>query len=463
VIKEAVDIEGPGPGQLTIAQSTAGHRVIQVKLNLAGQVKIAGLHVTGGSSSGPGGDIENDDEGDTATLIVENCLVTDGSAEGYGGGIDAFGGPLILRSSVVEGNEADGGGGIWAGGGSTPYAIESSTIAGNTSMGPGGGLDGETEASGHSTIVNSTLSGNAGRYGGGAFISAGGGTELAIVNSTFSGNSAEEEAAGLEINSGSATTTIEGSTIADNHAGGAMGTGSGLEAFGPEPQRLIDSIVAENQGISPDLGGKWSTSFSLIDSSAAAETTETVPGSDVLGIEPQLGPLADNGGPTRTMALAATSPAVNKGGGGLSTDQRGDQRPVAYPGVANSSAAGANGADIGAYELQAPPPPTPIAQRNRLPSVRIKCPKGAKPGGCTFKLQVVSGKPKRVKGKLREPKTESAVAKVKLKPGRSALVTLKPKPKFAAKLDVAKELLVREIETAKGKTATAYRQLKVVG
>jgi hypothetical protein len=51
---------------------------------------------------------------------------------------------------------------------------------------------------------------------------------------------------------------------------------------------------------------------------------------------------------------------VNKGSAfGLTTDQRGLTRPVAFPGVANSSAAGGDGSDIGAVELQLPTPTTP--------------------------------------------------------------------------------------------------------
>ncbi|MFT3863782.1 MAG: PKD domain-containing protein [Solirubrobacterales bacterium] len=105
----------------------------------------------------------------------------------------------------------------------------------------------------------------------------------------------------------------------------------------------------------------------------------------------------------------------------------------------------------------------PVAtRRSGGPRVRVHCPKSARPGGCKFTLQVVSGRPKRVKGKLREPKPESKLARIKLAPDKSALLTLIPKPKFAARLEVARKLLVREVETVKGKTRTSYRRLKVV-
>ena len=103
------------------------------------------------------------------------------------------------------------------------------------------------------------------------------------------------------------------------------------------------------------------------------------------------------------------------------------------------------------------------APRQRSPRIRVGCPKSAKPGGCRFALQAVSGKPKRVKGKLRPPRPESELARIKLAPGKSALVTLVPKPKFAARLEAARKLLIREVETVEGEAHTSYRRLKVVG
>ncbi len=62
---------------------------------------------------------------------------------------------------------------------------------------------------------------------------------------------------------------------------------------------------------------------------------------DLTGKNPQLGPLQDNGGPTPTMALAATSPAVDAGDDSScpATDQRGISRPQGPH------------CDIGAFEL----------------------------------------------------------------------------------------------------------------
>ena len=126
------------------------------------------------------------------------------------------------------------------------------------------------------------------------------------------------------------------------------------------PVRLENTIVAGNTSNSGgvDINGPVNAAFSLVGNPSGATLTETVAGSNLIGVDPQLGPLQNNGGPTETMALPATSPAVNRGFSALRTDQRGGPRPVLYPGIPISAAAGANGADIGAFELQAPPLPS---------------------------------------------------------------------------------------------------------
>jgi Right handed beta helix region len=478
VVQGPTAIEGPGPSALTVRQISGGHRVIQVKLTEPGAVSIAGLKLAGGETTGPGGDLEWDDEGQPGTLTVVDCLITEGTAEGYGGGISSFGAPLTLRDSVVVENEGDSGGGVWAGGVSTPFTIEDSMIADNESSTDAGGLNGEVEGGGHDSIVRSTISGNhGGGAGAGAYLSMGSGTSLTIADSTVTENVADGGGGGLEVSPAAEfqAATIEDSTIARNHAGGLLGEAGGVQTFGFTPQVLLDSIVAENTGGEADIYGPWAAAFSLIGDVTDPRVSESVPGSDLVGLDPRLGPLAANGGPTETMMPAANSPVVNKGGGSLATDQRGDSRPSIFPGVALSVAAGANGADIGAVELQAPPtspppPATPLPATSRplAPRVRVNCAKSAGARGCRFALQVFSSKPHRSHRRSKQARAgkavaESAVARVKVKAGKSALVTLRPKPKFAARLDSARSLLVRQVETANGTTRTSYRRLKVVG
>jgi hypothetical protein len=69
---------------------------------------------------------------------------------------------------------------------------------------------------------------------------------------------------------------------------------------------------------------------------------------NLLDIDPLLGPLQNNGGPTDTQALLAGSPAIDAGtSGGLNSDQRGIPRPIDIPSLPNA----ADGTDIGAYEF----------------------------------------------------------------------------------------------------------------
>jgi parallel beta-helix repeat protein len=486
VISDPVDIEGPGPGVVTIRQ-TAAHRVFNVENIEDKPVTIAGLQIadgtapSGGANPGIGGDVINSG----ATLALVDDLIVGGEAGNEGGGIASFEGPLILRSSTVRGNHALGDAGLVAGGSSESWTIESSTIAGNVASGFDGGLSLQTSSTG--LIEDSTISGNSAKGNAGGDLSPAAGGAIIVRDSTVAGNVAAESAGGLETYLGAGgTVTIEDSTIAANHADG--GEGGGIRSVDPG-LTLVDTIVAANTatGKGPDIfgfGGPVATAFSLIGNPAGATLNETVPGSDLRGVDPQLGPLQDNGGPTETMALTPTSPAVDKGAGPLGSDQRGETRPVLYPGAPISAAPGANGADIGAFELQVPSPPpttnpnttptpTPILPPAPPPStgrrlrVRLSCPSSAKPGGCTFELQVFSAKPRQAKrkaetGHAKNPVAESAVAKVKLGPGHSALVTLHPKPKFVARLAAATKLLVREVETVNGSTRTSYRRLEVV-
>jgi hypothetical protein len=476
VINGPLDIEGPGAGLLAI-QQTAARRVFEIEPSGGEAVKIARLHLAGGTAPesgthpGKGGNIFNAG----AALTLENDLITGGSAE-EAGGVASWEGPTTIRSTTIAENFATFIGGVATGAEGKPWSIVDSTVAGNESLFYAGGLGTE----GPGLLAGSTISGNiAGTGGGGA--SFGFQTEAGttvVRNSTIAENQAEEGAGVLVYGEGADTVAIEDSTIAGNIADLA-GAGLVIEP-GTVVVTLLDTIVADNigAGLPSDLGaepGHLSAAFSLVGDPAGTNLAEPVPGSDLYGVDPKLGPLADNGGPSETMLPAANSPVVNKGGGPLSSDQRGDPRPVIYAGVALSIAPGANGVDIGAVELASPPAspppaPPPPAPATRKLQVKLSCPKSAGPSGCKFALQVVSAMPRRVReqgkgghAKLIKPIPESAVATLKLGPGKAALLTLKPKPKFAAKLGVANRLLVRETETVRGKARTSFRQLAVVG
>src|SRR5262249_3017512 len=149
---------------------------------------------------------------------------------------------------------------------------------------------------------------------------------LTIESSTISGNHADDSGGGIYQYYGE---TIRNTIVADNTAN----QGGGTDIYGPD--------TTPSPGSAP-----VNAAFSLIEHPGPS-TNSTGP--NTFGLDPQLGPLAPNGGSTQTQALSATSPAVDKGNTSLSSDQRGSGRPADIDTVPN--AAGGNGADIGAFEL----------------------------------------------------------------------------------------------------------------
>lgn len=139
------------------------------------------------------------------------------------------------------------------------------------------------------------------------------------------------------------------------------GTGGGIRV-GPGPITLENTIIAGNTTANgagdttgapvpgPDVDGAVTSNGHNLLGNAAEATGFTGTG-DQTGANPLLMPLADNGGPTQTMALSPGSPAIDAGvAAGSSFDQRGRPRTYDDPGVAD--AATSDGTDIGAFELQ---------------------------------------------------------------------------------------------------------------
>ena len=246
--------------------------------------------------------------------------VADGSASD-GAGI-RNNATLTLEDVAVSGNTGNTGGGISNGG---TLTVRESTISGNTTSFAGGGIDNL----GTLTLSNSTISGNSTT---GAQDDTVGGLRndgtATIENSTIAANTntVSGDAANILRLAGSATTMK--SSIVANPLGGGLNCASGVES---------DPLTSQG--------------FNLDSTNSCGFNQPT----DLTNTNPQLGPLADNGGPspTKTMALPYTSPALDQGKAatGMSTDQRGQPRPADQAGVGD--AAGGDGSDIGAYEAEA--------------------------------------------------------------------------------------------------------------
>jgi CSLREA domain-containing protein len=257
----------------------------------------------------------------TSTLRLTR--VVDNSTAGEGGGIFLVQGDMTIRTSTIARNSAATGGGIAnrEGGNCT---ILRSTIFNNSATDEGGGISNEALGFGRVevalTLINSTVSGNSAPKGGGIFNSNfidEAEASLRLTNSTVAGNSATQDGGGIDLNAGGLT--------------------------------LVNSLVAQNGApTGPDVllgpeGASLSARFNLIGDGSGSGITNTngnQVGTSGSPIDPKIGPLAANGGPTRTHALLAGSPAINAAS---NADCPGvDQRGVARPQGA--------GCDIGSYE-----------------------------------------------------------------------------------------------------------------
>ena len=212
-------------------------------------------------------------------------------------------------------------------------SISGLTIANGNSVN-GGGIDNE----GTLTVSNSTFAGNSAGYIGGGIFNDG---TLTVSNSTFSGNSAGG-GGGIANNNG--TVTVSNSTFSNNTASGNSGYGGGI--VNDSTLKVSNSTFSGNTANSGggifNNGGTVTLTNSIvagntINISAAGDDCDSCGTQSAYNlistpsniINPMLGPLQYNGGPTETMMPLKGSPAINAGlSSTLSTDQRGFPRPT---------------------------------------------------------------------------------------------------------------------------------------
>jgi hypothetical protein len=247
------------------------------------------------------------------TVTIFGVTIQDGAVDDNGGGIRNAGEPLIIRRSTISDNLAVGdGGGIHNSG---QLWLFKSIVSGNTALNSGGGLANTKQL----VLVNSTVSGNrveafGAEKGRGLRNSA---SAIArLKNVTFNGNAVEGEAP-------------EGGAIA-NDPGGSV---------------LLEMAIIANSLASENCLGTMTSLGHNIDSGDSCGFTS--PG-DLSNTDPQLGPLANNGGPTDTHALLSGSPAIDAGINANCPDE--DQRLVARPQDGDGDATAV--CDIGAYEAE---------------------------------------------------------------------------------------------------------------
>jgi CSLREA domain-containing protein len=323
------------------------------------------------STSGGEGAIMSRDGG---ALTIRDSTISGNTSAAFAGAIYSLDEAATFERSTISNNKAlSGGEGAVRSSGGGALTVRDSTISGNTASAFAGGVYSQNETD---TFERSTISNNKALSGGEGGIMSDGGGPLTILASNISGNTASF---GAGVYSNDEETTIDSSTISGNKttlgatgggilqsglgmsirnstiSGNSAGFGGGVYSDGTPDPVITNTVVADNSASStgPDIQSATDTfhlAFSLVESTSGATVSSTVPGSNITGQDPKLGPLANNGGPTLTQALLPGSPALDKGSTSVATDERGAPRPFNLPGVPSSSATGADGADIGAYE-----------------------------------------------------------------------------------------------------------------
>lgn len=328
----------------TVRDNTAGEEGGGISVAAGATLRLEQATIAANTAPGGGG-IASD-----GTLSIENTIVEDNTATGPGGGIESRG-LVDIRGGIARRNTASGGGGLHHSGPATLWQTkfeqnvagpgggggvlsegtldaDYATFHANDTAGDGGGL----RVSGSATLQRSLFLENHGARGGGL---AHDGSTLTVTNVTFSANRAEARGGGIW---SAGAGTVRHATLADNLVmapapgdGSAIWSGGGLS--------VQASIIAGACGGTPVSGG------ANVGTSATCGLTGA---GDVVG-DPLLMPLAANGGPTKTYALLALSPALSIVPVGVcaATDQRGIARPQG------------TGCDAGAFEAPGGPAPTP--------------------------------------------------------------------------------------------------------
>ncbi len=374
-LTNSLNIVGPGPGNLAIS---GGNLSRGFNIGAGVTNTISGVTIGNGMAtatlSGNGGGIYN-----AGWLTLSNCVITNCIAQQGPGGTSGSVSPLSL--STPGGPGADGGG-IYnvgtlnlvacslsrnhagPGGTGAPFSFFSATAGGVG--GSGGGIFNSGAANLFGCTLAANFGGDGGAGGAGNVIIPGtppfgagppgpggscgaiyntGNIELTLctIDSNGVGSNGGSAMSGGIFNSG--VLTLLACTITRNNGGA---TGGGVYNLFEATAR--NTLFAGNMAASaPDYYGPFSSQGrNLIGDDDGSfgffpGTSVDLVGTSNSVIDARIGPLADNGGPTMTVALQAGSPAIDAGddliiGAGIATDQRGEPRK-----------SGAH-VDIGAYE-----------------------------------------------------------------------------------------------------------------
>ncbi len=300
-----------GSGTLTLDDSTVADNQATVAAvgggiyNGSGTLTLHGSAVVRNTATNEGGGIYS-----LGLVVVDHSTVSQNTGL-FGAGIDARSGSLLLTDSTVADNT--GGSGIY----SLSFQIERSTISGNFyPTGAGGGIA-QNGGPARGVIDNSTIADNTAFLGGGLLVGSGHDRDsVTITHTTIVGNHAvgtggrDKGGGGIFVFGGIPTdlgTLVIGASVV---AGNAAPDFTGPDVDGPVIS-LHDNFIGVG-----DYSDGWST---------AGQDMDHVGTSDA-PLDPLLGPLQDNGGPTLTRAPLPGSPLLSIFDLDPTPDQRGSVR-----------------------------------------------------------------------------------------------------------------------------------------
>ena len=327
-------------GSLTVINCTFSHN----------QCATSGQDVSGGAINGQGvgallivGSTFSDNLGSNGGAVgtqdenvtVVNSTFANNSATGTGGnpGNGGNGGGLTYDGAHIAltlcgdrftGNSAHAAGGAVfrvgyssAGGAPSVVTIDRSTFDGNSVDSTSGNAAGLYLEDVTINMSGTTISNNTGHFGGGIW--CGQSAVVNFTNVTIAGNTASGGGGVWFANA--VTGTFLNCTIANNVGDGLFGGGTGVS--------LVNTIVANN--LRGTLDG--TTNCAKQHGGGGPDIQFPVAGTmcapSILMVDPLLGQLMDNGGPTFTLQPAASSPAKGMGTNCPAIDQRGMPRPAA--------------------------------------------------------------------------------------------------------------------------------------
>jgi CSLREA domain-containing protein len=309
-------------------------------------------------------------------VTILNSVISNNSANYYGGGLDVYYGDLTIINSTFSGNSADNGGAIRAGGVRT--LISGSSFIDNTAIYDGGAVYSNGSIIQQFTIINSIFYSNDANFGGGLYSDSiiadvsnstfsenaamfGGGIynfgSLSLTNSTIYNNSASFAGGGIGISGSSPrSVTISNSTIDSNSS---PQYGGGISIY--NTTTLYNTIISNNTGSGDCYIGNninlTANGHNIDTDGSCGGATQKTSG------ELNFDALSNNGGLTQTIALLNGSHAIDAGDDAIcltspvnNLDQRGITRPQG------------SHCDVGAYEYDSTPTVTSITRANANPT-----------------------------------------------------------------------------------------------